>query len=521
MDSRKIMIVEDNTTVAEDCRECLEGIGYSVTSVVASGENAIENAEAERPDAVIMDIHLSGDMDGIEAAEKIHSRFGIPVVFLSAYSDRDLLERAKHVGSFGYLVKPFEERELYAALEMALYRSKTEKERKQAEQKERQIQKAESLNRMAGAIAHRFNNQLYVVIGNLELALEDLPADSRPRQCVTTALQAANRSAKTSGLMLTYLGQGTVKGEPFDLSDVCRRNLPSLRSVITDGIALETDLMDTGPIVRASTNQMQQVITHLITNAVEAIGDSGGKIKLATGTISADDILESHLAPTDWKPAADSYAFLEVTDPGCGIADEDMSKIFDPFFSTKFTGRGLGLAVILGIARQWGGVISTESREGHGTTFRVLFPVVDDAISLVPQKDTAVQPMLKGDSLLLVDDDDMVREMAEQMLKCLGYSVIAASGGAEALDLFNRHRGEIGCVLTDLSMPGMNGWETIAALRRIDPNIPIILSSGYDEARVMDGGQSERPQMFLHKPYALADLKAALSAVEKGAGKHE
>lgn len=129
MGSAKIMIVEDNTTVAEDCRDCLEGLGYGVTSIVASGEESIDKAETERPDVVIMDIHLRDKMDGIAAAEQIHARFGIPVVFLSAYSDSALLERAKPVGSFGYIVKPFEERELYAAIEMALYRSNAEKER--------------------------------------------------------------------------------------------------------------------------------------------------------------------------------------------------------------------------------------------------------------------------------------------------------------------------------------------------------------------------------------------------------
>jgi len=177
--------------------------------------------------------------------------------------------------------------------------------------------------------------------------------------------------------------------------------------------------------------------------------------------------------------------------------------------------------VILGIARQRNGVLNVESEKGKGTTLRVFFPLVDDAVPPVAQKETAAQPMQEGNSVLLVEDEDMVRDIAERSLRHLGHSVIAASGGAEALDLFNRHRDEIGCVITDLTMPGMDGWETIAALRRIDTDIPIILASGYDEADVMGGGQSERPQAFLHKPYVLADLKTALAAVGKEAGKHE
>ena len=392
-------------------------------------------------------------------------------------------------------------------------------ERKQAEEKKKaleerlwQVRKAESLDRMAGAIAHSFNNQLHVVMGNLEMAMKNLQADAPQRQNLTNALQAARRSAETSGLLLTYIGQRMVKAESIDLSNVCRRNLPSLQSVIAEKIALEIDFMDTGLIVCASVGQMQQVITNLITNAVEAIDGNSGKIMLAARTMPTDDIPESNLIPPDWRPAADSCACLEVTDSGCGIATKDMDKIFDPFFSTKFTGRGLGLAVILGITRQWEGAISVESREGYGTTFRVFFPIVQDAVSLVPQKDTEVKPMTDKRSVLLVDDDDMVLDMTEQMLKRLGHSVIAAQGGIEAIELFNRHQDEIVCVITDLTMPGMDGWETISALRRICADIPIILASGYDEAHVMDGRQSGRPQVFLHKYYTLVDLKAALAA---------
>ncbi len=246
-----------------------------------------------------------------------------------------------------------------------------------AEKKQRRIRKAESLNRMAGAVAHKFNNQLCMVIGNLEMALEDSPPDSPRRRNLIEALLGATRSAEISRLMLNCLGYGTDKGMPIDLSDACRRNLLSLQGLMTDGIAFETDLMDSGPVVRAFSAQMKDVLTGLIANAIEAIGDNGGKISLKTGIATKIDIPVSNLVPADWKPDEEEYAFVEVEDTGCGIASEHLEEIFDPFFSTKFTGRGLGLAVVLGIVKQWDGAIDVESGKGRGTTFRVFFPLVD------------------------------------------------------------------------------------------------------------------------------------------------
>ncbi|OQY11572.1 MAG: hypothetical protein B6I31_04650 [Desulfobacteraceae bacterium 4572_19] len=174
MKPAKVMIVEDNTTIATDCSECLLSLGYKITSIQASGEEAIIKAQTELPDVVLMDIHLRDNMDGITAAEQIYNQFQIPVVFLSAYGDRELLERAKKVGSFGYLIKPFEERELYVTLEMALYKAKTEKKQKQMESQIQLLQKMESIGTLAGGLAHDFNNLLYIVLGNINLAEDNL-----------------------------------------------------------------------------------------------------------------------------------------------------------------------------------------------------------------------------------------------------------------------------------------------------------------------------------------------------------
>ncbi len=394
-------------------------------------------------------------------------------------------------------------------------RKRAEEERARLEAENRQLQKAESLGRMAGAIAHLFNNHLAVVTGNLELALMDLSGDAEIRKSLIEAMRAARRSSEISGLMLTYLGQTTDQGEPLDLSDVCRHNLPMFRDVMPEGITLEVDLLSSGPVVRANPKQVHQVLTHLIANGWESMGHSAGTVTLATRIIPASEIPKFHLAPIAWKPAEDLLSCLEVTDTGCGMAEEDLDKIFDPFYTTKFTGRGLGLAVVLGIVKTWGGAIGVESRKNQGSSFCVFLPLVTDELSRAPEKAAEVQQMEQGGAVLLVEDQDMVRKMAELMLKRLGYEVLAASDGPEAVELLRDNPDLIRCVITDLSMPGMDGWETLTALRKIRPHIPVVLVSGHDEAHAMGRGYAEQPQVFLHKPYLKNDLEAAIDTALK------
>ena len=196
-----------------------------------------------------------------------------------------------------------------------------------------------------------------------------------------------------------------------------------------------------------------------------------------------------------------------MADTGCGIADKDIEKLFDPFFTTKFTGRGLGLPVVLGIVRRAGGGITVESKPGQGSVFRVFLPVISRrSPPSLPEKAAKAPEIEGGGTVLLIEDEEQVRNMAEVMLTRLGYTVLEARDGIEAVEIFRQHQDEIRCVLSDLTMPRMDGWETLAALRKISPDIPVILSSGYDEAQVMAGEHPERPQAFLGKPYGLKEL---------------
>ena len=254
-------------------------------------------------------------------------------------------------------------------------RKQAEAEREKLELQNQQLQKSESLGRMAGAIAHHFNNQLHAVMMSLEQALDALPPAARQTGSLAIAMQSARKAAEVSGLMLTYLGKSVASPERLDLAATCQRSLSLLHAVRPRNVAVETDLPVAGPIIKVNANQLQQVLTNLATNGWEACASAGGTVRLSVTTVPASTIPALHRFPIDGRLQDTPYGCLEVTDTGCGIADQDIVKIFDPFYSSKFAGRGMGLAVVLGIIRSCGGIITVASAPGRGSSFRVYIPV--------------------------------------------------------------------------------------------------------------------------------------------------
>jgi len=359
-------------------------------------------------------------------------------------------------------------------------------------------------------VAHNFNNQLSVVLGNLELALSESTSRQGEREGIIQAMQAAHKASEVSQLMLTYLGQSLAQGEPLDLASCCRETLDELEGGKPREIAIERRIPESGPVVRMSGEKMHQVLSHLVTNAWEAIGERFGRVSVFLATYRSAEMPGGRLLPPDWKPTAARYVCLEVSDTGDGMRQEDIDRIFDPFYSDKLSGRGLGLAVVQGVVKAYGGAIGVSSHPGRGSAFRVYLPVSDEEIA--PERlHPAREPLASGaGTILLVDDQEAVRNVSQAMLEHLGYKVLTAGGGAEAVELYREREAEIGCVITDLSMPGQDGWETLRALRQIRPGLPVILASGYDEGQAMARSHQDAPQAFLHKPYQMAELRDAL-----------
>ncbi|MCE5334129.1 MAG: PAS domain S-box protein [Desulfobacteraceae bacterium] len=395
-------------------------------------------------------------------------------------------------------------------------RKRAEEERLQLEQRFHQVQKAESLGRMAGAIAHHFNNLLGATMGRLELALADLQEAPRPRGHLMEAMKASQRAAEISRLMLTYLGHTVQRKEPCNVGDAVREALLLLVPSLPRRVHVQADLPPEGIVIQGDKAHIEQTLTNLIVNAGEAIGDGDGRITVTVRVMTAEKLRRFRLFPSGWEPAESGYVSISVSDTGSGFDPATMERIFDPFFSTKFPGRGLGLPVVLGVVRAHEGALAVESRPGLGSTFHVFFPLPARQPAHPARKPTVgLKPFKAGGLVLVVEDDPVVRDMAEAMLKEFGYEVVTAGDGFEALEMFRERRDEVRVVLLDQSMPGMSGWETLAALRALRSDLPVILASGYDEAQVMRGEHSEQPQAFLHKPFRMKDLEAALDAARK------
>ncbi len=269
-------------------------------------------------------------------------------------------------------------------------------EKKQLEAKCRQLEKTESLGRMAGAIAHNFNNLLGVVLGNLELAELAIAQETDSGKYITAAMQTARRAAEVSSSMLTYLGQSFAQQEPLDFAATCHTGLAGLRAVMPKEIDMVVDFPTDGPSVNANAYQVHHVLKNLVTNACEAQHQHRGTIHLSMKTIKAEDIPAEQRFPLDFQPEDNLYACLTVGDTGCGIAEPNIDKLFDPFYTSKFIGRGLGLPIVLGIVRAHGGFLLVTSKVGRGSLFTIFLPICDRGIVPAGDKVTEKHEITQG-----------------------------------------------------------------------------------------------------------------------------
>lgn len=396
---------------------------------------------------------------------------------------------------------------------------KADDERRAIQEKMQQAQKLEGLGVLAGGIAHDFNNLLTAILGNAYLVLQDLPNESEIRNGITEIEAAANRAAELTAQMLAYSGQGQYSLRRVDLCEELEQFEDFIKASISKRVLLEIEKGAQNPVVEIDPYHLQQVVINLTTNASEAIGDANGVIRISTGVASyTRRQLRNSVVNID-ELAAGEYGFLEVSDTGCGFDESESGKIFEPFYSTKFTGRGLGLAAVLGIVRSRRGGIFVSSRPGQGSSFRIVLPSLEDMgqqQELPAVDETALTDLHGSGTVLVVDDERVVREVARRLLEIAGFTVLTASNGPEAIEMYKLERDVVNCILLDMTMPLMSGQETFAELRKIDEHVRIIISSGYNELEVTQRFVDEHFVDFVQKPYNYAKLYRAIkTAVEK------
>lgn len=386
-----------------------------------------------------------------------------------------------------------------------------------SEAQSRHVQKLESIGVLAGGIAHDFNNLLHVVLGNADIALSHLNSGSPAREALEEVVRATLRAADLTRQLLAYSGKGAFVVRNLDLSTEVREMATLLRTSISKQATLAWELASDLPAVNADPTQLRQIVMNLITNASDALEGSGGTITLRTGVTRLEDLeVQRFGAPTQGEEPEEQskgpLVYLEIGDNGHGMSPDTLSRIFDPFFSTKFSGRGLGLAAVMGIVRSHHGLIRIRTEPGKGTAFRVLLPAVGGAAPR-PQRASADRSEWHGSgTILVVEDEEGVREVAERMLQDIGFQTIGAEDGRHALDLMDEVGDQVTAVLLDLSMPRLGGAETFRRLRKLRPELPILLMSGYTEQVVAPQFSNSGPgaTAFLQKPFLAEDLIAVL-----------
>lgn len=383
-------------------------------------------------------------------------------------------------------------------------------ERRHFEERLQHTQKLETIGVLAGGIAHDFNNLLTGILGNASLLQDELPPGASQQELVSQILQASESAANLTSQILAYSGKGRFLLEPVDLSSVAFESLSLVRQFIPKGVHLNLELANDLPPIEADKGQMQQVIMNLIINAAESFGESGfGEV---TVTTTVENLAPRFFEPGDADTRPGHFASFKVTDNGSGMDEATQKKIFDPFFTTKFVGRGLGLSAVLGIVRGHRGILRLRSQLGAGSSFQLYFPIAEGRVRSNSGGNRAWVPKRSG-TILVVDDEHAVRQFATYALERLGYRVLTAPNGQIGVDVFREMHDDISLVLLDYSMPVMDGAEALKHLREIASSVPVVLSSGFNQADTLERFDGKHLQGFIAKPYTPDQLREVIESV--------
>jgi len=385
------------------------------------------------------------------------------------------------------------------------------KDRLKTSRKEEQLKHLESMKTMAGSIAHRFNNAMMAVQGNLELMLQTLAADSKEYKMASDALHAAGGASQVGSMMLSYVGQQPVKPHDLPLEGLVRESVTAVKDLFYSGISLKFTQPPQPLYCSVDQQQIKKVIESILTNAAESMGNGSGTIEITFGTehfktdsfpvCFQNDTLKDGL-----------YSFCQIKDSGHGISPEKVQQIFEPFYTTRWIGRGLGLALTVGIMQAHHGAITVESSLDKGTTVRVLLPFISSIQQMRSlSDDVQSEPVQLSGHILFADDDCLIQIAFKSMLERLGFTVHTAVNGKEAVGMVSKRDVDFCAAVLDISMPVMDGIEAMKKIRKINPEMPVLLCSGYSEKDFFfQEEQGGKPDAFLRKPFQLSDMRRCL-----------
>ena len=374
------------------------------------------------------------------------------------------------------------------------------------------VQKLKSLGVLSGGVAHDFNNLLMAIMGHTELALLTMERTASERESVKHIQRAARRAADLCRQLLAYSGRGAFEIKKIHLNTLVSEMIDLLQTSISKKTALHIDLPNDLPPVLGDATQINQVVMNLITNASEALDGGNGTVSVSGEILASEKEVPADCFRAEDMPAG-RYICISVVDTGCGMDEETVERMFEPFFTTKVTGRGLGMSAVLGIVRGHKGALRVTSRVGRGTTFEVFLPAAKkDTHSTTFMTSDAADDWKGSGLILLVDDEEALRLVAEKMLEHMGFSVLTAANGLEAVDIYRKMNGDIEAVILDLTMPEMDGEETFRELKRLDENVRVIIASGFSMQEIEERFENKGLLGALHKPYTMRTLKKALRA---------
>jgi len=394
-------------------------------------------------------------------------------------------------------------------------------ERRQLEEAVRQTQRLESVGVLAAGVAHDFNNVLTAILGNVAMVrrrLETQQGGTELQEMLVSAERAGNRAAHLVKQLLNYAGKGRREIQPVDISQVARDALSIVQASVSRKINLRSDIPQQSRMIQADVGQVQQLLLNLVLNGAEAIGDKEGEVFIRVRVRDVPEAELNRMYP-GFTLQARQYTEIIVSDTGSGMDEKTLQQIFDPFFTTKFLGRGLGLAAALGIVRAHGGGISVQSTPGKGSTFSVLLPAEQERPEAPMTVADSLTESARGEGLVLVIDDEVgILSLLQHALEELGYTVLTAEHGAQGVELFERSLDEIILVLIDLVMPVLDGAETAARIRELDPEVPILITSGIADDDALRRFKDVRISGFVPKPFAPEQLAQAIAVARQGLG---